>query len=435
MKEIISIHIGQSGTQIANACWELYCLEHAIRPDGLPYPGYERHQDRSFSTFFDDNGGKYVPRCVIFDLEPTCVDEIRTGTYRQLFHPDTLISGKEDAASNFARGYYTIGNEMAELVLDRIRKVAENCSNVQGFIIVRSFGGGTGSGFTVNLLERMSNDYGKKNKIEFAIYPSPRISPLITEPYNACLTTHGSLSVSDCCFIFDNEAFYDICARNPDVNRPTYTNLNRLIGQVMSGVTASLRFEGSVNVDLREFQTNLIPFPRVHFPLVSYAPLVPAHKAQHEQLSVEQITTSCFEPANQMVKCDPRTGKYVGVTLLYRGDVSPSDINNAVSRIKNARNVNFVEWCPTGFKTGINYMPPTTVPGGDLAKTNRACIALANNTAVKDAWNRIRKKFNMMYQKRAFVFWYVGEGMEESEFAEARDNVHALEEEYNEIEK
>ncbi|RZF37500.1 hypothetical protein LSTR_LSTR016567 [Laodelphax striatellus] len=107
-------------------------------------------------------------------------DEIRTGTYRQLFHPDTLISGKEDAASNFARGYYTIGNEMAELVLDRIRKVAENCSNVQGFIIVRSFGGGTGSGFTVNLLERMSNDYGKKNKIEFAIYPSPRVSNLFT---------------------------------------------------------------------------------------------------------------------------------------------------------------------------------------------------------------------------------------------------------------
>ncbi|XP_039301148.1 tubulin alpha chain-like [Nilaparvata lugens] len=80
-------------------------------------------------------------------------------------------------------------------------------------------------------------------------------------------------------------------------------------------------------------------------------------------------------------------------------------------------------------------MPPTTVPGGDLAKTTRACIALANNTSVKDAWNRLRKKFNTMYQKRAFVFWYVGEGMEESEFTEARDNVQALEEEYNEIEK
>ena len=43
------------------------------------------------------------------DLEPTVVDEVRTGTYRQLFHPEQLISGKEDAANNFARGHYTIG--------------------------------------------------------------------------------------------------------------------------------------------------------------------------------------------------------------------------------------------------------------------------------------------------------------------------------------
>ncbi len=57
------------------------------------------------------------------DLEPTVVDEVRTGTYRQLFHPEQLISGKEDAANNFARGHYTIGKEIVDLVLDRIRKL------------------------------------------------------------------------------------------------------------------------------------------------------------------------------------------------------------------------------------------------------------------------------------------------------------------------
>ena len=62
------------------------------------------------------------------DLEPTVVDEVRTGTYRQLFHPEQLISGKEDAANNFARGHYTIGKEIVDLVLDRIRKLADNCT-------------------------------------------------------------------------------------------------------------------------------------------------------------------------------------------------------------------------------------------------------------------------------------------------------------------
>lgn len=67
--------------------------------------------DDAFNTFFSETGaGKHVPRAVFLDLEPTVIDEVRTGTYRQLFHPEQLISGKEDAANNFARGHYTSTN-------------------------------------------------------------------------------------------------------------------------------------------------------------------------------------------------------------------------------------------------------------------------------------------------------------------------------------
>ncbi|MCL4160223.1 UNVERIFIED_CONTAM: hypothetical protein GTU68_020081 [Idotea baltica] len=139
--------------------------------------------DDSFNTFFSETGaGKHVPRAVFVDLEPTVVDEVRTGTYRQLFHPEQLITGKEDAANNYARGHYTIGKEIVDL-----------------------------------LMERLSVDYGK---------------------------------------------------RNLDIARPTYTNLNRLIGQIVSSITASLRFDGALNVDLTEFQTNLVPYPRIHLEII-----------------------------------------------------------------------------------------------------------------------------------------------------------------------
>ena len=114
-------------------------------------------------------------RAVFIDLEPTVIDEIRTGTYRQLFHPEQLVTGKEDAANNYARGHYTVGKEIVDLVLDRIRKLADQCTGLQGFLIFHSFGGGTGSGFTSLLMERLSVEYGKKSKLEFCIYPAPQV--------------------------------------------------------------------------------------------------------------------------------------------------------------------------------------------------------------------------------------------------------------------
>merc|ERR1711904_479723 len=285
----------------------------------------------AFNTFFSETGaGKHVPRCVFVDLEPTVVDEIRTGTYRQLFHPEQLISGKEDAANNFARGPYTIGKEIVDLVLDRLRKLADNCTGLQGFMVFNACGGGTGSGLGCLLLERLSVDYGKKSKISFTVWSCPQISSACVEPYNTVLCVHSLLEHTDVTNQFDNEALYDICRRNLDSERPTYTNLNRLLGQIISSLTASLRFDGALNVDITEFQTNLMPYPRIHFMLSSYAPIISAEKAYHEQLSVAEITMSVFEPASMMVKCDPRHGKYMACCLMFRGDVVPKDVNAAI---------------------------------------------------------------------------------------------------------
>merc|ERR1712135_105904 len=251
-----------------------------------------------------------------------------------------------------------------------------------------SFGGGTGSGFTSLLMERLSVDYGKKSKLEFAVYPAPRIATAVVEPYNSVLTTHTSMEHSDVCFMVDNEAIYDICKRKMDIERPNYINLNRIIGQIVSSITASLRFDGALNVDLTEFQTNLVPYPRIHYPLVTCAPIISAEKAFHEQLSVAKITNSCSEPQNQMVKCDPRHGKYMACCMLYRGDVVPKDVNAAIANIKTKRTIQFVDWCPTGFKVGINQQPPAAVPEGSLAKTSKAACMLSNSTAIADVWAR-----------------------------------------------
>ncbi|KAF8299272.1 hypothetical protein TcBrA4_0064560 [Trypanosoma cruzi] len=122
----------------------------------------------------------------VLDLEPTVVDEIRTGTYRQLFHPEQLSPAREDAANNYGCGHYTIGKEIVDLCLDRIRKLADNCTGLQGFSVYHAVAGGTGSGLGALLLERLSVDYGRSPKLGYTVYPSPQVSTAVVEPITRC---------------------------------------------------------------------------------------------------------------------------------------------------------------------------------------------------------------------------------------------------------
>eukprot|EP01092_Planopodium_desertum_P003058 TRINITY_DN151_c0_g1_i1.p1 TRINITY_DN151_c0_g1~~TRINITY_DN151_c0_g1_i1.p1 ORF type:complete len:460 (-),score=105.00 TRINITY_DN151_c0_g1_i1:64-1443(-) len=438
MREVISIHIGQAGIQLGNSCWELFCLEHGISPDGSASSDLtidaSSKKEVSFGTFFNEtSAGKFVPRSLMVDLEPNVIDEIRNGPYGKLFHPSQLIAGKEDAANNFARGHFTVGKETLVPTLDRVRKLADQCSSLQGFLIFHSVGGGTGSGLGALLLESLSVEYGKKSKLDFCIYPSPQISTAVVEPYNSVLSTHALLEHTDVAFLLDNEAIYDICRHSLDIEEPNYQNLNRIIAQVISSLTASLRFDGSLNVDMNEFQTNLVPYPRIHFLLCSYAPIISAAKAYCETMAVHELTDSAFQASSMMAKIDPTHGKYMACCLMFRGDVLPKDVTASIAAVRKRPSIKFVDWSPTGFKCGINGSKPTFVPGGEIAKVPRALAMLANTTAIAEVFARLDRKFDLMFAKRAFVHWYVGEGMEEGEFNEAREDLAALEKDYQEV--
>ena len=88
-----------------------------------------------------------------------------------------------------------------------------------------------------------------------------------------------------------------------------------------------------------------------------------------------------------MVVCDPRNGKYMAVALLYRGDIVPRDCTAAAGALKAKSSFNLVEWCPTGFKLGINYTKPISVPGSELASVDRSVSMLSNTTAIAEAWS------------------------------------------------
>ena len=121
--------------------------------------------------------------------------------------------------------------------------------------------------------------------------PSPKVSEVIVEPYNATLAMHQLIENADEVVCLDNEALYDICFKSLKLKTPTYADLNHLIAATMSGVTASLRFPGQLNADLRKIATNLIPFPRLHFFMTGFAPLISRGSQAYAAMNVAELTS------------------------------------------------------------------------------------------------------------------------------------------------
>ncbi|VAI80059.1 unnamed protein product [Triticum turgidum subsp. durum] len=254
------------------------------------------------------------------------------------------------------------------------------------------------------LISKIREEYPDRMMMTFSVFPSPKVSDTVVEPYNATLSVHQLVENADECMVLDNEALYDICFRTLKLTTPTFGDLNHLISATMSGVTCCLRFPGQLNSDLRKLAVNLIPFPRLHFFMVGFAPLTSRGSQMYRALTVPELTQQMWDSKNMMCAADPRHGRYLTASAMFRGKMSTKEVDEQMLNVQNKNSSYFVEWIPNNVKSSVCDIP--------------------------EMFRRVSEQFTAMFRRKAFLHWYTGEGMDEMEFTEAESNMNDLVAEY-----
>ena len=422
--ENIVVSVGQAGNQIGASFWQALCTEHEIDPrSGRPV---KDEPCGNWQTFFyrpgDDPKGKYIPRSIIIDLEPSVADNVKE-TFDALFNPGNLVTGTDGAGNNFAVGHGKMGSQFVDKVLDIMEKEVQNTERLGGIMILHSLGGGTGSGFGSLIVKKLKENYPSIPLMSCAVLPSPKLSETVTEPYNAVFALNTLITHADACLVLDNEALYEIARTKLGIVSPTISDLNYLITEALINITASMRFSSdlSVNIAMRELITNLVPHPNLHFLLTSIAPLRPQAESDFETVSVKELIESLFQNSSMYAACSPDEGKYLTASVFYRGDPRDKpDVDASLANVKNK--IPLSSWIPTAFKVG-------TISQIGANKT-RSMVLLANNTEMATVFDKICEKFDKLWTRKAFSFWYTNEGMEENEIQAMRTRVGDLIREY-----
>lgn len=350
------------------------------------------------------------------------MDAIKSRPFGHLFRPDNFVFGQNGAGNNWAKGFYTEGAELADAVLDVVRKETEQCDCLQGFQLVHSLGGGTGSGLGTLLLSKIREEFPDRMMATFSVMPSSKVSDTVVEPYNCTLSFHQLSENSDVSICLDNEALYDVCQRTLKISCPNFGDLNHLVSLVMSGITTCFRFPGQLNADLRKLAVNLVPFPRLHFFSVGYAPLTAHASESYRAVSVSELVSQIFSPENMMVAADPRHGRYLACTAIFRGKLSMKEVEETFHSFQVKHKSNFVEWIPNNCSTAVCNVPPKS--------SKISATFVGNSTAIQELLKRVQRQFSHMFRRKAFLHWYTGEGMDEMEFTEAESSMNDLISEY-----
>jgi len=345
------------------------------------------------------------------------------------FRPENLVvGGGGGTEGNWARGYYAAGG-VPVLALAAIRSEAERCDRLQGFQVVHSIGGGTGSGLGARVVDAVRLAFPGRTVNTFSVLPAASRSIAVSaaasaasETYNTALSASRLIDAAHNTYIADNQTLYDTCAAM-DIGAPSYDDLNHLAAQTMSGVTVGLRFAGDLNADMRKCTANLVPYPKMHFFAPAFAPHTYRGQTDQRAHTVVELGRQLLAASHRRDvpghrRRPTRPAVVMAAAMTFRG---PGAADGEIRAVAPGS-----PWVPDNVKTAY-YDVPTY--GLRISGT-----VVANTTAVADVLDGVGGRYAVALAKKSFLHLYTDEGMTTDDFKHALEQIETLTSDYRSIE-
>ncbi|WWC85861.1 tubulin gamma chain [Kwoniella dendrophila CBS 6074] len=433
-REIISLQAGQAGNQIGAQFWQKLCAEHGITPQGNleEWAADGSQGDRKDVFFYQADDEHYIPRAILIDLEPRVINNILSSPFKGLYNPENIYVSKDGggAGNNWAQGY-SAGERLYDDLIEMIDREADGSDSLEGFMLLHSIAGGTGSGLGSYLLERLSDRFPKKLIQTYSVFPES--SDVVVQPYNSLLAMKRLVNNADSVVVLDNAALTRIAADRLHVQDPSFVQTNQLVSTVMAASTTTLRYPSYMNNDLVGIISSLIPTPRCHFLMTSYTPFTGDeidHAKATRKTTTLDVMRRLLQPKNRMVSTiSTKSSAYISCLNIISGDVDPTDVHKSLLRIRERQLANFIPWGPASIQVAL-----TRKRGGPAGASNRVSgVMMANHTSINSLFKRMIHQYDMLRKRNAFLEQYKKEeifanGLDE--FDDARRVVAELQEEY-----
>ena len=382
---------------------------------------------------------RYIPRAILIDLEPRVIQGIQNGPYRNIYNPENFFVGAHGvgAANNWAAGY-SAGDNVQEEIFDMIDREVDGSDSLEGFMLLHSIAGGTGSGLGSYLLERMNDRYPKKLIQTYSVFPDTAGGgDVVVNPYNSILAMRRLTQHADAVVVLDNGALSRIAADRLHIQEPSFQQTNQLVSTVMSAATTPLRYPGYMHNDLVGIVASLIPTPRCHFLMTAYTPFTGDSVGQAKTVrktTVLDVMRRLLQPKNRMVSTTPsKTSCYISILNIIQGEADPAEVHKSLLRIRERSLATFIPWGPASIQVALTKKSPY------LSNVHRVSgLMLANHTSVASLFKRIATQYDKMRRRNAYLEGYKKEAAFADglgEFDESRAVVQELIDEYEAAEK